>query len=121
MCGIVGVLATTPVDEQLVARMRDQLTHRGPDHAGLWLSADARTCLGHRRLAIVDLTPEANQPFVSHDGRYVLTFNGEIYNFQSLRTELLALGARLFTQSDTEVLLEAYRHWGADCLDRFSG
>jgi asparagine synthase (glutamine-hydrolysing) len=121
MCGIVGVLATTPVEGQLVARMRDQLTHRGPDHAGLWLSADARTCLGHRRLAIVDLTPEANQPFVSHDGRYVLTFNGEIYNFQPLRAELLALGARLSTQSDTEVLLEGYRYWGANCLDRLSG
>src|SRR5229473_3909747 len=121
MCGIVGVLSPEPVSTDLVCTMRDRLEHRGPDHAGLWSSPDSRVSLGHRRLAIVDLTPEANQPFLSHDGRFVITFNGEIYNFQELRKELLARGARFSTQSDTEVLLEAFRCWGDQCLDRLAG
>lgn len=121
MCGIVGALSDGPVDPMVVVAMRDKLVHRGPDHAGLWLSDDSRVCLGHRRLAIVDLSPEANQPFVSSDNRFVVTFNGEIYNFQSLRDELQTLGAKFRTRSDTEVLVEAYRTWGAQCLERFSG
>lgn len=102
-------------------RMRDRLAHRGPDHAGLWLSDDARVCLTHRRLAIVDLSPEANQPFLSRDGRFVITFNGEIYNFQSIRDELAERGAHFHTRSDTEVLVEAFRQWGEGCLARLSG
>ena len=101
--------------------MRDRLQHRGPDHGGSWSSSDGLVALGHRRLAIVDLAPESNQPFVSSDGRYVLTFNGEIYNFRDLRKELCALGSRFRTQSDTEVLVEAFRHWDEDCLSRLSG
>lgn len=121
MCGIVGALASGPVDSQLVSSMRDRLEHRGPDHAGLWQSPDRRVCLGHRRLAILDLSPDANQPFVSTDGRFVITFNGEIYNFQALRDELSGRGARFRTRSDTEILLEAFRHWGEQCLERLSG
>src|SRR4051794_18956179 len=75
MCGIAGVIASEPVPIEAVLRMRDELAHRGPDHAGFWSSEDRRVCLGHRRLAIVDLTPEANQPFVAGDARYVITFN----------------------------------------------
>ena len=100
--------------------MRDQLVHRGPDDQGLWLSDDSRTCLGFRRLAIVDLRAEANQPFVSGDGRYVVVFNGEIYNFKALRRELEDRVA-FRTASDTEVLVESFRRWGASCLDRLSG
>jgi asparagine synthase (glutamine-hydrolysing) len=121
MCGIVGVLAAAPVDERLVEAMRDRLVHRGPDAAGLWRSDDGRTCLGHRRLAIIDLSPEANQPFVSADGRYVLTYNGEIYNFRELREELEELGATFRTSSDTEVLVQAFAAWGEGCLERLSG
>jgi len=101
--------------------MRDELAHRGPDHAGFWSSEDGRVCLGHRRLAIVDLTADANQPFVAGDARYVITFNGEIYNFVALRRELAGHGVHFRTRSDTELLLEAFRFWGEDCLNRLSG
>jgi asparagine synthase (glutamine-hydrolysing) len=121
MCGIVGALSPEPVDPGLVERMRDRLAHRGPDAAGLWRSQDGRVCLGHRRLAVIDLSEEANQPFVSPDGRFVVTYNGELYNFRRLRAELERLGAVFRTTSDTEVLLEAFRAWGEACLDRLSG
>lgn len=121
MCGIVGVVSDRPVDAGLVERMRDCLAHRGPDHAGLWCAAEANVCLGHRRLAIIDLSSDANQPFVSPDGRLILTYNGEIYNFRQLRRDLMACGARFHTNSDTEVLIEAYRHWGDQCVARISG
>jgi asparagine synthase (glutamine-hydrolysing) len=121
MCGIVGAVSASPLDPQVVVTMRDTLAHRGPDHAGIWVSSDARAVFGHRRLAIVDLTPDANQPFLSHDGRFVITFNGEIYNFKSLREELRAYGVEFRTQSDTEVLVEAFRRWGEQCLERLSG
>jgi asparagine synthase (glutamine-hydrolysing) len=121
MCGIVGVLSSEPVDSQLVGAMRDRLEHRGPDHAGVWLAPDRRVCLGHRRLAILDLSADANQPFVSGDGRFVMTFNGEIYNFKALRDDLAACGVGFRTRSDTEVLVEAFRQWGAQCLERLSG
>ncbi len=121
MCGIAGVIAKEPVDPARVVRMRDQLAHRGPDHAGLWSNTSGQVCLGHRRLAIVDLTPEANQPLISSDGRYVITFNGEIYNYRELRATLKAEGVEFRTQSDTEVLLEAFRRWGHSSLERLSG
>lgn len=121
MCGIVGVISPTPIEPRVIATMRDTLAHRGPDHAGLWTSPDGRVSLAHRRLSIVDLTPEANQPFVAADKQLILTFGGEIYNFRRLREELIALGAHFRTHSDTEVLLEAYRHWGDGCVQRFSG
>jgi asparagine synthase (glutamine-hydrolysing) len=121
MCGIVGAIATRPIEPQTLVAMRDLLAHRGPDHAGLWMSGDRCVALGHRRLAILDLRPEANQPFISHDGRYAITFNGEIYNYKELREELRACGVDFRTQSDTEVLVEAYRFWGEACLERLSG
>jgi asparagine synthase (glutamine-hydrolysing) len=120
MCGIVGVLSDRLVDPRTVIAMRDQLVHRGPDAEGIWLSADSRVCLGFRRLAIVDLRPEANQPFISADGRYVIVFNGEIYNFKALRRELEDR-VEFRTSSDTEVLLESFRAWGESCLGRLSG
>lgn len=121
MCGIVGAVSTAPIREQLIEEMRDRLVHRGPDHGGLWSSGDGLVSFGHRRLSIVDLSPEANQPFFSHDGRYAITFNGEIYNFQDLRRQLSERGATFRTKSDTEVLVEAFRQWGERCLDFLSG
>ena len=121
MCGIVGALSGSVIEQATVERMRDRLAHRGPDHAGLWQSVDGRICLGHRRLAIIDLDARSNQPMRSHDGRFVVTFNGEIYNYRAIRKELEAEGVQFRTESDTEVLLEAFRHWGADLLDRLSG
>ena len=121
MCGIVGVLGAAPVDRALVERMRDRLEHRGPDAAGLWASGDGRAMLGHRRLSIIDTSAAANQPFLSADGSLALTLNGEIYNYRALRAELEESGATFRTQSDTEVLLAAYRAWGVHCVERFSG
>jgi len=121
MCGIVGVVSRSEVAPNLVVRMRDCLAHRGPDHAGLWSSDDKRVCLGHRRLSVIDLDVRSNQPMSSSDERFTLTFNGEIYNYRALRTVLERQGVRFRTQSDSEVLIEAFRRWGAECLDLLSG
>jgi asparagine synthase (glutamine-hydrolysing) len=121
MCGIVGVVSRSVIAPAIVERMRDQLAHRGPDHAGLHRSDDGRVCFGHRRLAIIDLDVRSNQPMSSHDGRFTVTFNGEIYNYRGLRTHLQREGVQFRTESDTEVLLEAYRRWGADSLNFLSG
>lgn len=121
MCGITGALSNRPVGLDRVLRMRDTLTHRGPDHGAYWTGNEGRIVLAHRRLAIVDLRPEANQPFLSHDSRYAVVFNGEIYNHRDLRRELIATGVCFRTQSDTEVLVEAFRAWGERTPDRLSG
>lgn len=121
MCGIVGAFSSAPVNLELIEAMRDRLVHRGPDAAGVWRSDDERVCFGHRRLSIVDLSPEANQPFVSADGRFVITFNGEIYNFKSLKHELKTGGVEFRTDSDTEVLIESFRLWGEQCPEKLSG
>lgn len=125
MCGICGVLAasgaTLPGGEVRTA-MRDALAHRGPDGAGEWTDAARGIFLGHRRLAVLDLSPSGRQPMESSCGRYVVSFNGEIYNFRSLREELEARGRRFRRSSDTEVLLEAAAEWGVEgALERFNG
>ena len=114
MCGIAGIIGK----EQSMEPVLRVLQHRGPDASGIW-KEDAIQ-LGHTRLSIIDLSDDANQPFVSDDERYILVFNGEIYNYKELRSEL----EKHFvfrTQSDTEVLLNAYRHWGKDMLERLNG
>lgn len=112
MCGIVGILTSdgAPADRDVVTAMRDALAHRGPDGAGL--HADGPLCLGHRRLSIIDLSAAANQPMVSPDGRIVVSYNGEIYNFRELRAELQKAGWRFRSRSDTEVLIAGYAIWG---------
>src|SRR5712692_9176836 len=93
MCGITGFITTTPRNieelEDRVGRMTDQLIHRGPDDSGAWVDPAAGVALGSRRLAIVDLSPAGHQPMISDDGRYAIVFNGEVYNFQALRAELI--------------------------------
>jgi asparagine synthase (glutamine-hydrolysing) len=121
MCGIVGAISSAPIDSGVLDRMRDDLAHRGPDHAASWLSIDNKVGLGHRRLAIIDPLPEANQPFTSHDGRFLLVYNGELYNYRELKKELESHGVQFRTRSDTEVLLEAFRLWGEAALPKFSG
>lgn len=122
MCGIDGIAKRdAAVDRDSLIRRRDLLTHRGPDDAGLWLNDDGRVALGHRRLAVIDLTPAGHQPMLSADGRYAIVFNGEIYNFRALRNELQQLGFHFHSDSDTEVMLTAYRAWGESCLNRFNG
>src|SRR5919199_1637723 len=127
MCGILGIwdksqqLSTDQI-WQIVQRMSDTLWHRGPDNGGSWVDTEARIALGHRRLAIVDLSPEGHQPMVSADGRYAIAFNGEIYNFLELRRQLEQLGYRFRGHSDTEVMLAAFSQWGLDAAVRhFNG
>ncbi len=121
MCGIAGALHADAgaADRAGVARMVRALSPRGPDGEGI--SASGHAILGHRRLAVVDLSPANCQPMTSADGALVLAYNGEIYNFRELRRELEASGASFRTSGDVEVLLEAYRHWGSACVDRLRG
>jgi asparagine synthase (glutamine-hydrolysing) len=122
MCGIYGLIARRgDVDPAFVIRQRDLLMHRGPDDAGLWMGAGGRIGFGHRRLAILDLSPAGHQPMASADGRLVITFNGEIYNYLQVREELALAGYSFFTGSDTEVLLAAWDHWGEASLSRLNG
>ena len=127
MCGIAGAWTPTPRDsaEALAAlgtRMGAAIAHRGPDDAGVWTDPASGLVLSHRRLAIVDLSPEGHQPMVSADTRWVIAFNGEIYNHRELRGELAALGHRFRGHSDTEVLLAAIAQWGVQAaLERGNG
>ncbi|KAF0188952.1 MAG: asparagine synthase [Desulfobulbaceae bacterium] len=122
MCGIVGKVGrNTQTDCRLVTAMRDRLAHRGPDDAGLWSSHDGRVVLGHRRLSILDLSTTGNQPMQSRCGRYVIVFNGEVYNYLELRSELVREGIQFLGTGDTEVVLEAFMFWGEHCLLRFNG
>lgn len=121
MCGIAGTFslrgdAASPV---VLGRMAEALAHRGPDDGGIYM--DRGVGLAHRRLAIIDLSESGHQPMLSRDGRYVLTYNGEIYNFNELRIELEARGHRFRSTSDSEVLLEAFAEWGIDALPRLNG
>jgi asparagine synthase (glutamine-hydrolysing) len=121
MCGIAGIFhpdVPKPVDPARVRAMCDVLAHRGPDGSGIWTAPGIG--LGHRRLSIIDLDGGA-QPMASADGALVVSFNGEIYNFQEVRAELEARGHGFRTESDTEVILTAWRQWGPDCLSRFNG
>ena len=97
------------------------MTHRGPDDAGEWWSADGRVGLAHRRLAIIDLSPAGHQPMHDASGMLSIIFNGEIYNFQDLRAQLMAKGHQFRSVSDTEVILAAYREWGIECLSHLNG
>jgi asparagine synthase (glutamine-hydrolysing) len=122
MCAIAGlVAATAPVGPDAHARamrMRDVMTHRGPDGAGLW--ADDHAILAHRRLSIVDLAG-GHQPLANEDGRIWVSYNGEIYNHQDVRERLEAAGHRYRTRSDTETIVHAYEEWGDGCVHRFRG
>jgi len=125
MCGIVGWLSTSeaaPVEPDRLLAMREALQHRGPDGEGLWVSRDRRAGLAFRRLAIIDLSPDAGQPMASEDGRTHLVFNGEIYNHLALRRELESRGHRFRTDhSDTESILRGYMEWGEGVFDRLHG
>jgi asparagine synthase (glutamine-hydrolysing) len=127
MCGIAGFFGSTAGhggDELagIVRSMTDALVHRGPDDSGAWVDPGRGVGLGHRRLSILDLSPEGHQPMLSAGGRFVIVFNGEIYNFQSLREELGAKGHRFRGHSDTEVMLAAFLEWGVpESTKKFNG
>ncbi|MHB8872441.1 MAG: asparagine synthase (glutamine-hydrolyzing) [Myxococcaceae bacterium] len=123
MCGIVGIVAPA-TDAPLVRKMLFAQAHRGPDGEGLWSTAlgnDRRVILGHRRLSILDLSEAGAQPMVDNTGEFVITYNGEIYNYIEVRAELVKLGVLFRSTSDTEVIVEAYKQWGSDCLGRLNG
>ncbi len=122
MCGIAGYIDKSnkyKTDSDLVKKMTDKLIHRGPDAEGQWL--DERVALGHRRLSIIDLDAKSNQPMISHDEKYVITFNGEIYNYIEIKKQLIEKGAVFKTDSDTEVIIEAYKMYGVACMNQFNG
>ena len=121
MCGIAGILNFNgePASQVLLRRMADAIAHRGPDGEGYYV--DGPIGFAHRRLSIIDLTSGGHQPMLSADGRYVLSYNGEIYNFQKLRLELEARGHRFHSRSDTEVLLHSLIEWGDGALPRLNG
>lgn len=125
MCGIAGIhayhYAANPVDRSELQQIRDHMRSRGPDGAGEWYSDDQRIGLAHRRLAIIDLNDRAAQPMLSTDGRLVITFNGEIYNYRELRAGLRARGHQFRTESDTEVLLQLYAEKGVAMLRELRG
>lgn len=122
MCGILGTLQQKPsLTPDQFGRMLDTLAQRGPDGRGVQSLDNGRVLLGHRRLAIIDLSPAGAQPLCNEDETVWLTFNGEIYNYRILRQQLLELGHRFRSQSDSEVIVHAYEEWGRDCVRRFSG
>jgi len=120
MCGIAGIIAATgKVLKHAVEPLIAAQQHRGPDGAGVW--ADDVCALGHRRLAIIDLSATGRQPLSNEDGTVWITFNGEIYNFQALRQALAGLGHTFHTRTDTEVIVHAYEQWGTACVERLRG
>jgi asparagine synthase (glutamine-hydrolysing) len=126
MCGITGFLTSSTKNEfemkLVVKHMADRLVHRGPDDSGVWVDREAGVALGHRRLSILDLSPDGHQPMHSESGRYVMVFNGEVYNFEELRATLESMGHGFRGHSDTEVMLAAMEQWGVDeALPRFNG
>ena len=126
MCGIAGLYAyldvAPPVDRAELSRMNARMAPRGPDGSGDWFSADGRVGFTHRRLAIIDLSERGAQPMHSADGTLTITFNGEIYNYLELRSELMGrFGARFNTDGDTEVIVAAYHYLGTSVVSRLRG
>lgn len=122
MCGIVGIVESKKqVDENLLRKMRDALSHRGPNDSGIWIGFNKRVGLAHRRLSIIDLSSAGHQPMSDKKGKIWIIHNGEVYNFQEIRRELEKKGYRFKSNTDTEVVLYAYQEWGFDCLQKFNG
>jgi asparagine synthase (glutamine-hydrolysing) len=122
MCGLVGILSPKAIPDlaSVIATMNQTQHHRGPDQTGIFVHPSSQAALGHKRLSILDLT-HGIQPMTDHEGLYTLVFNGEIYNYQELKAELIAKGHPIRTRSDTETLLYAFKEWGEGCLPRLRG
>lgn len=125
MCGIAGIVSTSPAPAgdlgERLGRMQCRLRHRGPDDAGVFIAPDGRAAFAHTRLSILDLSPAGHQPMSTPDGRYTITFNGEIFNFDALRQELEQAGVAFQSRTDTEVILRLYEREGGDCVRRLRG
>lgn len=121
MCGITGIFNINgePVSVNILQKMTDSLSHRGPDGEGVWTEGFAG--LGHRRLAIIDLSPLGSQPMQNDSGDLIITYNGELYNYMNLKVELEALGYKFHSKTDTEVILKSFEAWGSDCVHKFNG
>ncbi len=124
MCGIAGIISVAP--ERQIGAALSSIEHRGRDDEGVFVSEpfgsnELKTCLGHRRLSIIDTSPAGHQPMFTEDKRFAIILNGEIYNYKKIRTELEAKGEVFTTNSDTEVLLKAFRRWNVGCLDKLNG
>jgi asparagine synthase (glutamine-hydrolysing) len=121
MCGIAGIVDPDGVSARVLKQMTDAVAHRGPDGEGFWVNSAATVGFGHRRLAIIDLSDDGRQPMHYMDGRYTLTFNGEIYNYIEIRRDLEARGYSFTSSSDTEVLLALYHEKQEKCLGDLDG
>src|SRR4030095_15325789 len=122
MCGITGLLDFNQgAIEADLSSMTGALVHRGPDDSGFFTSEDNALGFGHRRLSIIDLSARGRQPMRDADGTIIITFNGEIYNYREIKQELLRKGHRFASDTDTEVILYAYKEWGAECVSRLRG
>ena len=122
MCGILGIVSNSKIEKDIFFNAVHTLDHRGPDDSGLWFSSDnLNICLGHTRLSIIDLTNNSSQPMKDKSGNFIIIFNGEIYNYKTIRKELAKSGIKFTTTGDTEVLLEAYKFWGTNCLKKLVG
>ena len=120
MCGISGIISQAGCDEKIIYDINQALIHRGPDGEGYQSFENGRIWFGHRRLSIIDLSEAGHQP-MCYEGRYWITFNGEIYNYIEIKDELVKLGKRFSTKTDIEVVLAAYAVWGTSCLTHFNG
>lgn len=123
MCGIAGIwqFNNNQLGIDKLKRFTDAMRHRGPDGADYKIFDNANLGLGHRRLSILDLSEAGKQPMSYADGRYWITYNGEVFNFLELKSELMSLGFKFMTSTDTEIILAAYQMWGSDCQLRFNG
>ena len=123
MCGIAGIInfSNSSRSNEAFNNFTPLLNHRGPDGCGTYVDINSKIAFAHTRLSIIDITTSGNQPFITDSGEYVIVFNGEIYNYKALRSELSHLGYRFNTNTDTEVLLYSYIEWSLQCLDKFNG
>ena len=125
MCGIAGFIDHRGIDarkaEALGRKMAEAIIHRGPDDQGVWMDDSNGVVLAHRRLSIIDLSAMGHQPMGSANGRYVVVFNGEIYNYKEIKNELLNKNIRFKSNTDTEVILESYKYWGFKFLEKLRG
>src|SRR3989337_736529 len=122
MCGIVGLCSLNKrTDKTVLTSMRDALTHRGPDDAGIYFDQECNVGLGHRRLSVLDLSSFGHQPMSNDNGSIWITYNGEVYNYREIREELIKKGYNFKSDSDTEVVIKAYEEWGIDCVHKFIG
>lgn len=122
MCGIVGIVDyRKQIDKTLLTIMTNSLRHRGPDGSDIWINKVKNVGLGHCRLSIIDLSKAGSQPMVDNSKKIHITYNGEIYNFKEIKKELLKKGYKFKSETDTEVIINSYKEWGADCLNRFNG